>query len=253
MRNLWRAVAVLALVALVFTIAGCGGGAKKEEKKVLTIGTEATFAPFEFTNDKNEIVGFDIDVANYIAKELGMELKIVNMKFDGLIGALAAKQVDLVIAGMTITEERKMSVNFSDPYYDASQVIVVRADDTSVNKRDDLKGKIIAVQLGTTGADAAAEVEGAQVKPFPKVNEAFMSLKNSQADAVVIDLPVAKAYLKQIEGLKIVGEPFTEEQYGIAAHKENTELLAKVNEALKKMRDSGEYQKVYDKWIKPTE
>ncbi|MCK4259507.1 MAG: basic amino acid ABC transporter substrate-binding protein [Halanaerobiales bacterium] len=232
------------LLVCVLVISGCG------KKETLKIGTEATFPPFEFTNDKNEVIGFDIDIAKVIGEKLNKEVEIINMDFSGLVGALNANQIDLAIAGMTITPERKKNVNFSIPYYDASQVIVVRDDETIITTRNDLLGKIIAVQMGTTGADAAAEISNAQIKQFGKVNEAFLELKNKRADAVIIDAPVAKEYIKNISGIKIASKPFTEEQYGIAINKKNTELLEKVNEALNEIFNSGKYQELYDSWFK---
>lgn len=234
-------------LCMVLVLSGCS------KKDTLKIGTEATFAPFEFTNDKNEVIGFDVDIAKEIGKKLGKEVEIINMDFGGLIGALQANQIDLAIAGMTITSDRQEKVNFSTPYYDASQVIVVRDDETTIQSREDLTGKTIAVQMGTTGADAAMEIEDAKVKQFGKVNEAFLEMKNQRADAVIIDAPVAKEYLKQMSGLKIASKPFTEEQYGIALKKENNDLLEEINQALQELIDSGKYQEIYDKWFKQNE
>lgn len=236
---------ILILVLSVGILSGCGG-----KKEALRIGTEASFKPFEFTNESNEVVGFDIDIAKEIAAKIGREVKIVNMDFSGLIGALQANQIDLAVAGMSITPERQQSIDFSDPYYDASQVIVVQEATTSISTKDDLVGKTIAVQMGTTGADAAAKVEGAKLKQFQKVNEAFLELQNGRADAVVIDAPVAKEYLKNMTGLKIASDPFTEEKYGIGIKKDNTKLLEDVNKALQEIVKSGKYQELYDKWFK---
>lgn len=236
-------VVMILVLAFAFLLGGCG------QKATLKVGTEATFAPFEFTNDKNEIIGFDIDLAKEIAKKLNRDLEIVNMDFDGLIPALQANQIDLAVAGMTVNPERRKTVNFSTPYYDASQVIVVQKNNTSVTSRQDLEGKVIAVQLGTTGGDAAAEVANAKIKRFGKVNEAFLELDNGRADAVIIDAPVAKNYMQRFTNLKISSEPFTEEQYAIAIKKENTELLEKVNQAISEIVDSGKYDEIYKQWF----
>lgn len=246
-----RKLYFLVILLLVFTVVltGCG----KKEDTPLRLGTEATFKPFEFTNENNEVIGFDIDIAQEIANKLGRELEISNMDFDGLIGALQGNQIDVAVAGMTINDEREQSVDFSTPYYDASQVIVVREEENTITSKENLPGKVIAVQMGTTGAGEAETVEGAQLKQFGKVNEAFLELKNGRADAVIIDAPVAKEYLKVMEGLKIASEPFTNEQYGIAVKEGNSELLTKINEALQELRDSGKYQELYDKWFGSTE
>lgn len=246
MRKLYFLVALL----LIFTVAltGCG-----QKDTPLRLGTEATFKPFEFTNEANEVIGFDIDIAKEIANKLNRKLEISNMDFDGLIGALQGNQIDMAVAGMTITKDREESVDFSTPYYDASQVIVVREEETAIASQADLPGKIIAVQMGTTGASEAEKVQDAQLKQFGKVNEAFLELKNGRADAVIIDAPVAKEYLKVMEGLKIASEPFTNEQYGIAVKKGNSELLTKIDEALQELKDSGKYQEIYDKWFSSVE
>lgn len=238
----YSSVVVLVLLFAVL-LSGCG------QKDTLKVGTEATFPPFEFTNDQNEIIGFDIDLAREIAKKLNQELEIVNMDFDGLIPALQANQIDLAIAGMTVNPERMKTVDFSTPYYDASQVIVVQKSNTSVTSRQDLEGKVISVQLGTTGADAAAEIANAQIKRFGKVNEAFLELDNGRADAVIIDAPVAKNYIEHFTNLKIASEPFTEEQYAIAIKKGNSELLEKVNQAISEIIDSGKYDEIYNQWF----
>lgn len=239
----FSAFLVFALI-LILILSGCG------KKETLKMGTEATFAPFEFTNEENEVIGFDIDIANEIAKSMKKELEIVNMDFDSLTAAVQANQIDMAVAGMTITKERLKNVDFSIPYYDASQVIVVQEDNDTISKRDDLSGKIIAVQMGTTGADSALEIENANVKQFGKVNEAFLELKNGRADAVIIDAPVAKNYLKNLSGLKIASEPFTEEQYAIAVKKGNTELLNDINQVLTELMESGKYDDLYNKWFK---
>ena len=237
---------ILILILTMGILSGCGG-----KKEALKIGTEASFKPFEFTNEQNEVIGFDIDIAKEIAAKMKREIEVVNMDFSGLIGALQANQVDMVAAGMSITPERQETVNFSNPYYDASQVIVVQESNTGITKKEDLTGKIVAVQMGTTGADSVAKVKDVkQLKQFQKVNEAFLELQNGRADAVVIDAPVAAEYLKNMTGLKIASEPFTEEKYGIAIKKENTQLLEDVNKALDEIVQSGKYQELYDKWFK---
>lgn len=238
---------VCVIVLSVALLAGC------QPKKALVVGTEATFAPFEFIDEKNAVVGFDIDIINYIAKEIGQEIEIKNMPFDTLIESLAGKQVDIVIAGMTISEERAQKVLFSAPYYNAAQVVVVLETETAINSIEDLADKVIAVQMGTTGAMEGETVKGSaehpDLKQFKRVNEAFMELQNKRADAVIIDEPVAKNYMAKLGGMKVAVEPFTDEQFGIAVNKTNTSLMDKINKALKKLVDSGEYAKLVTKWF----
>jgi len=230
-RRLSIFTAFVLVIALVLGISGC----KKEERTTLIMGTEATFPPFEMTDENNEEIGFDVDLAKAIAEELGLKLEIRNQPFDGLIGALQAKQIDLVVSGMTITEERKQSVAFSNPV-------------------EDLASLVIAVQMGTTGAGKAEEIKGTaddtSLKQYKKVNEAFMELTNGRVDAVIIDAPVAASYMKQFEGLEVVEAiAFEDEQFGIAVHKDDEELLNDINTALDNIMSSGKYDELIQKWF----
>lgn len=246
---LWSARGRQAMLLVLCAILCLAGATGCRPKRALIVGTEATFKPFEFRDEKNQLVGFDVDLAKAIAKELKRPVQFQDMPFDGLIGALNAKQVDLIIAGMTITAERAQRVAFTEPYYDASQVIVTRATDNRIKSRDDLIGLTIAVQMGTTGADAAEEIPGATVVQFRKANEAFMEVQTNRADAVIIDEPVARAYVAKLGGLKVASEPFTEERYGIAVRKEDAELAEQINAALRKLKASGEYDRIYQRWF----
>ncbi len=221
------------------------------EKEVLLMGTNADFPPFEFIDDNNEIAGFDVDLAREIANNLGMELQIENMDFDGLIPAVVSGMVDIAVAAMTIREDRLENVNFSTPYFDAGQVIVVNAGYDAISSEADLTDKRIAAQLGTTGQFALEDLEIPmdQITLFPKVTEVFMELKQEKVDAVVIDRPVADRYIQVHEGLEIIGDNFTEEVFGIAVPKDNPELLEKINTALAELQESGKYDEIFDKWF----
>lgn len=249
--KLVRGLATLGILALtVAALAGCGGSGD-----VLRVGTEATFPPFEFTDDDENIIGFDIDIIEYIAEDNGWEIEVVHLPFDTLVDTLAAGQLDIVIAGMTIDPERQESVLFSDPYYDASQVMVVREDESRNFDVEDLPDGdfIVAVQMGTTGALEAADIMGDEnhpnLKQYRRVNEAFMELKNGRADVVIIDEPVAKNYIQQLGGMKVYGAPFTDEQFGIAVQLDNEEMAEKINASLDKMKSSGHYDDLISKWF----
>lgn len=182
---------------------GCGGsqtaGTKPAEKKELIVGTEPSFAPFEFPDKQSgELTGFDLDLIKAMGKKAGFEkVTVKGMGFDALIPALDAGNIDVAIAGMSITDARKQKVNFTDPYYESGLATVVRKDNNAIKSLEDLKGKTIAVQLGTTGADAAGKIEGATVKTFDTSDTACLELKNGGADAVISDLPVLQYFLKQ--------------------------------------------------------
>lgn len=252
-KNLKISILSICLISLITFFLGCAQQApQSQEPSVLTMGTNAEFAPFEFINEQNEIVGFDIDLANEIADHLGYKLVIENMAFDGLIPALTSKRIDMVVAAMTITETRELEVDFSNPYFNAGQVIVTRQDDTTITSIDDLRdGKKIAVQLGTTGDKKAQETVSAQenVLAFPQISLAFMELDLGRADAVIVDKPVADRYLQINDNLRIVGETLTDEYFGIAVHPDNTELLGRINEALDAIKQSGKYDELISKWF----
>jgi len=253
-----KILAAICLFAVLMGTLGCGGsqtaGTKPAEKKELIVGTEPSFAPFEFPDKQSgELTGFDLDLIKAMGKKAGFEKATVKgMGFDALIPALDAGNIDVAIAGMSITDVRKQKVNFTDPYYESGLATVVRKDNNAIKSLEDLKGKNIAVQLGTTGADAAGKIEGATVKTFDTSDTACLELKNGGADAVISDLPVLQYFLKQggSEYAKMVGEPTKGDMYGIATAKKNKELSDKLNKALGELKKSGEYQKIYDKWFK---
>jgi len=249
---------LMAMVMMVMMVAGCGGGDKKpadkaaEAPKVLRVGTEPTFAPFEFQKEgSKDFDGFDMDLIRAIGKQLNMKVEIQNMGFDALIPAINAGNIDAAIAGMSITPDRQKAVDMSDPYYTSGLVVVVNKDNEAVKSVKDLDNKGIAAQIGTTGAERAAKVPGAKVKNFNTNSEVFLELKNKGVDAVIIDKPVAEYYLAQGGGketAKIVGETMEAESYGISL-KKNSPLTAKINKALLDLKKNGEYDKLYEKWF----
>ena len=241
------------LAALMLAVAGCGSDTKQaaKEQKVIKVGTEPTFAPFEFQEKgSKEFTGFDMDLARAIGKKLGKKVEIQNMGFDALIPALNSRTIDVAAAGMSITDERKKAVTFSDPYYTSGLVVVVTKDNDGVKSIKDLEGKKIAVQIGTTGADKAGKVPGAKVTSFNTNAEVFLELENKGVDAVIIDKPVAQYYLIK-EGKdkdKIVGDTMDAESYGFA-FKKDSKLAADFNKALAELKKDGEYDKIYTKWF----
>lgn len=262
MRRLSRTALVLLLVlGLVLASAAC---AKKEEPKapqeapkevIYKVGTEPTFPPFEMTDEKTgEIIGFDIDLIKAIAEDQGIKLEIINLGFDGLIPAVQTGNIDIVASGMSITAERQKEVDFSEAYIDAGLAIAVAEKDTAIKGKDDLKGKTVAVQIGTTGAKKAEELkeEGLikSIKTFNTVDVVIMELMNGGVDAVINDKPVTEAYIaKQPGKIKIVGEVLESDSYGFAVKKGNSELLNKINAGLKKIKESGKYAEIQKKYF----
>jgi polar amino acid transport system substrate-binding protein len=236
-------------------LAGCGGQAQQQAKakdKVLRVGSETTYPPFEFQDAKTkEATGFDIDLIKAVAKQAGYKVKVVGMNFDGLIPALLAKNIDVIASAMTITDERAEKVDFTDPYYKSGQTILVRKDDNSIQSFKDLEGKRIGVQIGTTGADEAKKIKNAKIREYNTTDEANLDLINGSVDAVINDLPVNQYYLAQggSKDAKLVGELLSRENYGFAVAKGNTKLRDQLNKGLAEVKKSGEYDKIYMKWF----
>jgi len=230
-----------------------------KERGKLIIGTSADYPPYEFYDENKNVVGFDIDVAKKIAEKMGVELEIKDMSFDGIIPALLSKQIDFAIAGFTITEERKKSVDFV-PYLDASLTgsetgqILIANKKGSVKSVEDLNGKVVAVQLGTTGEEEAknlAEKYDIEIKGFSKVvPEIILELKNMSSDAAVVGLNTAKEIVKEHDDIMIVGDILNSEEEGIPVRKEDKELYDFIKGVIEELKASGEYQKMIDKWFK---
>ena len=253
-----KVFAALALGAMaVFTLTGCGGGdnasqPKKDDTMTLKVGSTIDFAPFEFQDEKEkEYQGFDMDLIRAIGKEMGREVEINNIGFDGLIPALEAKNIDVIISGMTITDERKEKVNFSDPYYQSGLTMVVAENNNDIKTFKDLEGKKIVVQIGTTSATEAKKIKNAEVKELNTPADCFMELKVGGADAVINDKPVNDYFIVQsaTTGVKSLPEKLTAEDYGIAIRKDNEKLQKEINDALNKLHENGEYDKIYKKWF----
>lgn len=213
----------------------------------LVMVTNAEFPPYEF-REGNDIVGIDAEIARAITDKLGMELEIQDMAFDSLIPAIQSGKADFTAAGMTVNEDRKKNVDFTDTYAEAAQVIIVK-EDSAIKTPDDLQGKKVGVQSGTTGDIYADDIADAEIQRFPKGIDAVMALTQGKLDAVIIDREPAKVFVKENEGLQVLDEAFTEEEYAIAVKKGNTELLEKMNGAIKELKESGELQKIVDKYI----
>lgn len=223
---------------------------------VLKVATEAGFMPFEYVDgETGELTGFDMDLIRAIGAELGIEVQIDNISWDGLIPALLNNNYDAVIAGVTITEERAASVDFSEPYFESVLTIVTKANADDVASLDDLGNKIAAVQINTTGDFTASDLQDEgklkSVSRYDTVPDAMQAVMIGAAQVVIVDLPVAEAYLAANPGapLKHVGPVSANEFYGIAVNKNNPELLEKINAALLALKENGTYEQIYQKWF----
>jgi len=229
---------------------GDTGNTKTDDSKVLVMATNAYFPPYEYY-EGSEITGIDAEIAKAIADKLGMELQIEDVEFDSIIAGVQSGKFDMGMAGMTVTEERQMSVNFSDPYATGIQVIIVK-EDSAITDIDSLYDGdyLIGVQQGTTGDIYISEDIGDDaVIRYSKGNDAVLALVSGKVDAVVIDNEPAKAYVDANPGLKILETPYTVEDYAICFAKDNEELRDQVNGALKELTEDGTIAAIIEKYI----
>lgn len=229
--------------------ADASGAVKTVADGVLTMATNAYFPPYEYY-EGSKIVGMDVEIAEAIAKKLNLELKIEDMEFDSIIIAVTQGKADMGLAGMTVTEERLKSVNFSESYQTGIQVVIV-TEDSAIKTPDDLKGKKIGVQLATTGDIYAKDDFGEEnVEEYNKGADAVMALKQGKVDAVIIDNQPALSFVKSTDGLKILETEYAVEDYAAAIAKENTALLDAINGALAELKEDGTLKTIADKYIK---
>ena len=246
------AVVVIVVLGGVAYYAMHGGG----KGKVLRVGTSPDFPPFEYIAKNGSVVGFDIDLIRMVAKKAGyQDIEIVTMDFDALIPALKQGQIDVIAAGMTITEERMKEVDFSIPYWEADQAVLVRAGSGFEPKSvEDLNGKTVGVQTGTTAADylkgLVEKGYNITIKEYSSYVLAVEDLKAGRIDAVMVDSPVAKMFEAQYKGqVKIAFTVKTGEKYGFAVQKGNKELLDKINKALQEIMNSPEWDRLVQKYF----
>ncbi|BAL94832.1 basic amino acid ABC transporter substrate-binding protein [Rubrivivax gelatinosus] len=262
-----RFLQTAAVLAAGIVLAACG---KKEEPApvapaasapapapaptVYAVGTDAAYAPFESQDEKGEIVGFDIDVLKAIAAKAGFEVKFINTPWEGIFNALGQGDRDIVVSAVTITDERKQTLDFSEPYFDAAQLIAVR-DNSKVAKFADLKKLKVGVQTGTTGDEATTKLLGktnTNIKRFESTPLALKELESGGVDAVVADNGVVIHHVANNPGAKfktISDKEFAPEHYGIAVKKGNTALLEKINQGLAAIKADGTYDQIYAKYF----
>ncbi len=250
----------LLIFLLVLAVAGSVWAGGKKEKtdddgvRVITIASDATWPPMEFVNENKEIVGFNVDLMKAAAEAGGYKVEIQNTAWDGIFAGLANGAYDVVCSSVTITEERKKSMDFSIPYVNAGQVLVVEKSNNSDKSLADMKGKEVGAQIGTTGAIEIGNTDGVTLKTYDEIGLAIADLANGRISGVVADGPIAADFVLQNaeykESLKIVGEPFTEEFYGVAIKKGNQEVLDIINDGLKKVLESDKIEELKDKWLR---
>ncbi len=254
MKKFLAIVLAIAMIASAMVLTGCGE--KKKDK--LTMATNAEFPPYEYKEDGKTVIGIDAEIAQAIADKLGMELEIVDIKFDSIIAGVQTGKYDMGMAGLTVTEERKKSVDFSDSYATGIQAIIVK-EDSKITSIDDILDKDaeykVGVQLSTTGdiyitgdfEDAGKSKD--LITEFQTGNDAVAALSAGKIDAVIIDNEPAKSYVAANKGLKVLDTKYVTEDYAICFSKDNPELRDKVNDALKELIADGTVKKIIDKYI----
>jgi polar amino acid transport system substrate-binding protein len=250
----------LLLISVILLLSGgllFAAGSKEEESGTMhiVVATDATWPPMEFVDEETkEIVGFDIDLMDAIAEAGGFTYEFKNTAWDGIFAGLGAGKYDAVMSSVTITDQRKQEMDFSKPYINAGQILVVPKKTSGVTELKDLQGEVVGAQIGTTGAFEVDKVDGVDLKSYDEIGLAFEDLVNGRIDGVVADTPVAADFALQNETykgqLKIVGEPFTDEYYGIAVAKGNDAVLAVINAGIDEIMGTSTYEKVEDKWLR---
>ncbi|MBM3214792.1 basic amino acid ABC transporter substrate-binding protein [Candidatus Poribacteria bacterium] len=235
------------LAAVILLLGACSRSDRRAE--TIRVATDASYRPFEYYDESRELVGFDIDLMRALAERASLSVEFINQPFDGIIAGLESGKYDAAISAMTITPERAERVLFSDPYYDAGQVVAVRSEDMSIHGFADLTGRRIGVQRGTTGALKARDVAGATLSEYDTIDLAFLALENGTVDAVINDELTSRAIAAARGSVKLVGAPLTEERYGIALRKDREELAARLNAALATARADGTLAALDRKWI----
>ncbi|WP_323119162.1 glutamine ABC transporter substrate-binding protein GlnH [Burkholderia alba] len=240
-RSFLKSIAVVALL---------GASLAHAQDKTLIVGTDTSFMPFEFKQG-DKYVGFDLDLWAEIAKSQGWKYQLQPMDFSGLIPALQTRNIDVALSGMTIREERRKAIDFSDPYYDSGLAAMVQVGNTSIKSINDLNGKVIAAKTGTATVDwIKAHLKPKEIRQFPNIDQAYLALEAGRVDAAMHDTPNVLFFANN-EGkgkVKVAGDPVSGDKYGIGFPK-GSPLLPKVNQELAKMKADGRYAKLYRKWF----
>lgn len=245
------------VVAMVFSLAACSGGSPGTDEagaKTFIVATDTTFKPFEFENEKGEQVGIDIDLLDAIAKDQGFSYDLKVVGFDAALGEVTSGQSDAMIAGMSITDERKEVFDFSDPYFDSGVVMAIAADNNNIKTYADLKGKKVAIKNGTEGATFAESIKaeyGFETISFPDSANMYEDVKAGNSVALFEDYPVVGDAIASGQPFKMVTEMEKGSSYGFAVKKgENAELLGMFDAGLANIKKSGKYQEILDTYIK---
>jgi ABC-type amino acid transport substrate-binding protein len=238
-------LAFVSIVILSLVSISCQAPAK------ITVATNANYPPFNYIDKQTgQIIGFDIDLMNAIAKKEGLKIEYVEVDLEPLLQGMAQGKYEAAISALSITAERQQDMLFSEPYFVAGQVVTVRQDDTTITGKDSLTGKIVGVEASSTGAASISQMQGITVRDYADLTSAWNDLINGTIDAIVSDNTVALEYVSRYpDKLKIVGTPFSQEDYSIAVAKNKPELLEKINAGLTAVKSEGLLENLYHKWL----
>lgn len=240
--RIFRIIIAAVMTFAVLGMSSCAGG-----DKTLIMATNAEFPPYEYYED-DKMVGIDVEFAKAVAADMGYKLEIIDMDFGSVIPSIQSGKADIAVAAISVTEEKLQQIDFSDPYETASQLIIV-PNDSEISSVADLKGKRIGVESYTTGMIYASEIEDVTLESFANGLQAIDALKAGELDAIVVDGGPAKIYVERDSELKLIDEPLTEEEYAIGVAKGNTSLLKKINKSIEKLKASGKYDSIREKYI----
>lgn len=254
-----KALTLLLVLSFAITIfSGCSSTTKKqtalERVKAagkLVVGVDDTYPPMEYRDESNKLIGFDTDMTNAIAKKLGVTVEYVPTDFNGILVALESGKFDTVVSSLSITAERQKEIDFSKPYIQGGQIVIVKTTNNTIKTPADLKGQTVGVQLGTTGEEAAAKISGIkEIKKYDKITEAFHDLSIGRTVAMVADMQVGEYYIAKDPGqYKVLAQKLTSEPLGIGFKKGDTELEAAVQKALDELLADGTLSKLSTTWF----
>lgn len=227
------------------------GANNNGDKETYIVATDNGYVPFEYIDeDSGDLVGFDIDLITALAEEAGIDIEFEVLEFDGIVAGISSGKFDIAIAGMTITEDRMKSIDFTDPYYEAGLILAVTDDNDEITSIDDVDGKVVATRTGSTSEKYLKDETEAKIEAFPQIIEGYQNVLAGRADAVLYDLPNVQFYSEKEADNRLVtvGDKLTGEDYGIAFPK-GSELRDKINDALKTLKEDGRYDDLYEKWF----
>ncbi|MCY6484401.1 transporter substrate-binding domain-containing protein [Clostridium aestuarii] len=260
MKKINKLLTLLVSFMLILSLVGCGDN-KGSEKDIVNengipnkiiVGLDDSFPPMGFRSEEDEIIGFDIDMANEMAKRMGVEIEYMPTEWSGVIPSLKSKKFTIIISAMSVSEERKKEIAFSNPYILEKQVIVVKKDNTSINSPENLKDKVVGVQLGSTSDEAIKPLKNTikKVVQYDKNTEALQDLAIGRLDAVAVDELVARYYIKEHnDKYRVVEKEISKEPIAIGIRKEDTKLKEKFDETLKAMQEDGTMSKISKQWF----